>query len=463
MLARDGLPTPARYVAMAAIIVGVTLAVLDGTIVNLALPGIGRDLHTSDSQTIWVVNAYQVAILGLLLPLAMLGDIVGYRRVYLGGALVFTLASIGCALAPNFEVLTASRAIQGLGASGIMAINPALIRLIYPKRLLGQGVAINSMVVALASVMGPSIAATILSIANWPWLFAVNLPLGLAVLMLGWRGLPDNATAPAPNARLRLGDVLLNGLMFSLVFFGVDALGTHSGEGEGEWLRGLALLAAGVALGVYYVRRQLRLEVPMLALDLLRIPIFALSMCTSVAAFAAQMLSYIALPFLLLKVYGLSHFEAGLLITAWPLGVVVTAPVAGRLIGRYADGSLAAAGLAVLAVGLVLMATLPAHPADPDIAWRMVVCGIGFGLFQSPNNHAIVTSAPSQRAGAAGGMLATARLTGQSIGAVLLASIFHVASAQGRGPSIALGIAAGLAAVASGFSAMRRGAVAVPA
>ena len=456
MSLRDGLPTPARYYAMAAIIVGLTLAVLDSTIVNLALPGIAHDLNTSASATIWVVNAYQVAILGLLLPLAMLGDIVGYRKVYLGGALLFTLASIGCALAPSYGVLTASRALQGLGASGIMAVNPALIRLIYPKRLLGRGVAINSLVVAMASVMGPSIAAAILSVASWPWLFVVNLPLGVAVLALGWRGLPENVAPPPANARLHPLDVLLNILMFALVFFGVDALGTGHGGSDSAWATGVVLLIAGLAIGAVYVRRQFALAVPMLAIDLLRIPIFGLSMCTSIAAFAAQMLSYIALPFLLLDVYGRSHVEAGLLITAWPLGVVVTAPIAGRLIGRYSDGRLGGVGLAVLALGLLLLATLPTQPADLDIAWRMVVCGIGFGLFQSPNNHAIVTSAPTQRSGAAGGMLGTARLTGQTIGAVLLASIFHIAPAAGRGPAIALAVAAVFAAVASGFSLMRR-------
>jgi DHA2 family multidrug resistance protein-like MFS transporter len=460
---RDGLPTPARYFAMAAILVGLTLAVLDSTIVNLALPGIAHDLNTSASRTIWVVNAYQVAILGLLLPLAMLGDIAGYRKVYLSGALLFTFASIGCALAPSFGVLALSRGLQGLGASGIMAVTPALIRLIYPKRLLGRGVAINSLVIAVASVAGPSIAAAILSVAHWPWLFVVNLPLGALVLALGWRGLPDNVSPPPANARLRPTDVVLNMLMFGLVFLGVDTLGTGMGGSGDAWLPGVTLLVAGLAIGAWYVRRQLALAVPMLALDLLRIPIFALSMCTSIAAFGAQMLSYIALPFLLLDVYGRSHVEAGLLITAWPLGVVITAPVAGRLIGRYADGLLAGVGLGVLAVGLVLLANLSGHPSNADIAWRMVVCGIGFGLFQSPNNHAIVTSAPAQRTGAAGGMLGTARLTGQTIGAVLLASIFTVASAHGRGPTVALVVAAVLAAVASGFSTLRRASEAVHA
>ena len=194
----------------------------------------------------------------------------------------------------------------------------------------------------------------------------------------------------------------------------------------------------------------------MLPIDLLRIPVFAWSMCASITAFAAQTLAYIALPFLFLGAYERSHAEAGLLITAWPLGVVLTAPVAGRLIGRYPDGLLGAIGMALMATGLTALALLTAHPTNAAIAWRMVVCGIGFGLFQSPNNHTIVTSAPPHRAGGASGMLGTARLTGQTAGAVLLATLFAGAGApSGRGSIVGLAVAAALAAAAAGFSAMR--------
>ena len=454
---RDGLPAPARYYAMAAVMLGISLSVLDSTIVNLALPGIGRELHTSASGTIWIVNAYQLAILALLLPLAMLGDLIGYRRVYLCGVALFTLASAACAFAPNLGVLTIARAVQGLGASGIMAVNPALVRLVYPRRLFGRGMAINSVTVATASVAGPSIAALILSVASWPWLFIVNVPVGLTVLLLAWRVMPENPTPPPAGARLRPMDAVLNALMFGLVFLGVDALGAESaGSSSPNWGHALALLGAGALIGVVYVRRQFALAVPMLPLDLLRIPVFALSMCTSIGAFAAQTLSNIALPFLLLEVYGRTHAEAGLLITAWPAGVVMVAPIVARLIGRYPDGLISGIGLALLAAGLASMSLLPPQPGNLDIAWRMLMSGIGFGLFQSPNNHAIVTSAPAHRSGGASGMLASARLTGQTMGAIMLATVFSAFGVQGgRGPSIALAIGAGLAAVASGFSTLR--------
>ena len=451
----DGLAQPARNRAMMVIILGIAVAVLDGTIVNLALPGIARELTASASHAIWVVNAYQIAILVLLLPLASLGDLVGYRRVYLVGMAFFTLASLGATLSNSLGTLIAARALQGLGAAGIMSVNAALVRLIYPSTKLGRGMAINSLVVATASVAGPSVAAAILSVASWPWLFALNVPLGIAVFFLGMQSLPANRVAPAAGSRFSLIDVVLNIAMFSLIFIGADRLGVREG-GQGADPMAWVLLAAGIAVGVFYLLRQRTLAVPLFPVDLMRIPVFALSMCSSVGAFSAQMLSYIALPFMLLETLHRSHIEAGLLITAWPLAIVVAAPVAGRLIGRVPDGLLGGIGMALMALGLALLAALPADPSNLNIVWRMALCGAGFGLFQSPNNHTIVTSPPPQRSGAASGMLGTARLTGQTLGAVMLAAIFSAwGPHEGRGQVIALAVAAACAALAGVFSVLR--------
>lgn len=455
----DGLPQPTRRHAMGAIVLGLVLAVLDGTIVNLALPDIARDLNAGAAQAVWVVNGYQLATLALLLPLATLGDRIGYRRVYFGGLLLFVAASVLCLLSRNLPMLAAARALQGAGAAGIMSVNTALVRLIYPRALLGRGVAINSLTVAGASVAGPTVAAAILSVAPWPFLFAINIPLGLLVLVLGRRSLPGNPAPtpehPVPAAPAPL-DVVLNVLMFGLVFLGADLLGArHGGTPHASW-GGVALLAAGAVVGLVYVRRQWPQPAPLLPIDLLRIPLFRLSIGTSVAAFAAQMLSFIAMPFLLLESLGRSHLEAGLLMTAWPMAIVVVAPMAGRLIGRLHSGLLGGIGLAMLAAGLAAMALLPPTPSDFDIAWRMVLCGAGFGLFQSPNNHTIVTAAPSRRSGAASGMLGTARLTGQTLGAVLLAAIFSASGgAAGPASAVALGVAAAFAAAASALSLAR--------
>lgn len=461
MLVQDGLPPQERLRALLVIILGIVMAVLDGTIVNLALPDITRELNASAAQSIWIINAYQMATLALLLPVATLGDRVGYRRVYLIGMAIFVVASLACALANSLTTLALARVLQGVGAAGIMSVNSALVRLIYPKHLLGRGIAVSSLVVAGASVAGPSVAAAILSVASWPWLFAINIPIGLVCLLLGPRTLPHNI-AKAAGERFAWLDVLLNILMFSLIVLGLDGLGAHVEVLPGHaaapssiWLA-LAELAAGIVVGIFYVRRQLKQALPLFPVDLLRIPVFALSMCTSIGAFCAQTLAYVGLPFLLLDSYGRSHLETGLLLTAWPLAIVVAAPVVGRLIGRYSGGLLGGAGLGLLALGLLLLGLLPDAPTDLNIVWRMVLCGLGFGMFQSPNNHIILTSAPVHRSGGASGMLGTARLTGQTLGAVLLAVIFGIFDPHdSQGPLVALWLASGFAAAAGLCSVLR--------
>lgn len=456
MTAQDGLPSPQRGKAVLVIVLGIAMAVMDGSIVNLALPGIARELDASASQAIWVVNAYQLASLVMLLPLAALGDRLGYRRVYLVGMLLFVLSSVAAMLATSLPALAAARALQGLGAAGIMSVNTALVRLIYPSARLGRGMAINSVVVATSTMAGPAVAAAILSVASWPWLFALNLPLGLLTLWMGRRALPTNPPRTEAAPQFSLLDVLLNVLMFTLVFIGAEQLGVRGDAARSASPLGWILLAAGVAVGALYLRRQWHLAAPLFPLDLLRIPVFALSMGSSLGAFCAQMLAFLSMPFLLLEVQGRTHMEAGLLLTAWPLATVVVAPIAGRLIGRYPAGWLGGIGMAVFATGLLSLGWLPAQPSNLDMAWRLALCGAGFALFQSPNNHTIVTSAPLHRSGAASGMLGTARLTGQTLGAVLLAAIYAVWNQHdGRGEMVALHLAAGCALLAGVSSSLR--------
>lgn len=452
----DGLPPAQRWRAVVVIMLGISMSVLDGSIVNLALPGIAREMNAPASQAIWVVNAYQIAMLVMLLPLASLGDRLGYRRVYLVGMALFVLASLAAALATTLPMLATARGLQGLGAAGVLSVNTALVRLVYPSARLGRGMALNSMVVATSAMAGPSVAAAILSVASWPWLFALNLPLGALTIWLGRRALPANPQHAAIPPRLSVLDVLLNILMFTLVFLAVEQLGVRGASSHGASPTGWALLLAGVLVGVFYLRRQWHQAAPLFPVDLFRMPVFALSMGASLGAFCAQMLAFLALPFLLLEVHGRSHVQAGLLLTAWPLTTAVVAPLAGRLIGRYPAGWLGGVGMAVFATGLALLALMPAQPGSADMVWRMALCGAGFALFQSPNNHTIVTTAPLHRSGAASGMLGTARLTGQTLGAVMLAAIYAVWNQHdGRGETIALWLAAGCALLAGVSSSLR--------
>ncbi|WP_145495867.1 MFS transporter [Yersinia bercovieri] len=440
----DGLPTPQRYAAILVIALGITIAVLDGTIANVALPTIARDLNASPATSIWVVNAYQLAITISLLSMASLGDIIGYRRVYQAGLLVFSVTSLFCALSDSLLTLTFARVLQGFGAAALMSVNTALIRIIYPRAQLGRGIGINSVIVAVSAAAGPTIASAVLAVASWQWLFAINVPIGVLAWGLGMKYLPANSAKSNGN-RFDFTSSIMNALTFGLLIIAI------SGFAQGQSPTVIAAeIVALLIIGFFFVRRQLNQPFPLLPVDLLRIPIFALSIGTSICSFAAQMLAMVALPFFLQSVLGRDEVATGLLLTPWPLATVVVAPIAGRLVERYHAGLLGGIGLAVFASGLFLLALLPANPTDLDIIWRMVLCGAGFGLFQSPNNHTIISAAPQNRSGGASGMLGTARLLGQTSGAALVALMFNLFSTNGTHASLILaGCFATLAAIVS--------------
>ncbi|WP_372782778.1 MFS transporter [Phenylobacterium sp.] len=437
----DGLPVPRRYWSVAAIWLAMTMSVLDGAIANVALPTIAGELHASAASSIWIVNAYQLAITVTLLPLAALGDRLGYRRVYMVGLAVFTLGSLGCALSHTLPTLTAARVLQGLGAGGIMSINSALVRFTYPKALLGRGIGMNALVISVSAAIGPTVAAAILAKASWEWLFAINVPIGILAIAIAFRSLP---TTLGSSRKFDWVSALLNAATFGFLITGAESVARDG------LASGLSKLAVGAAAGALLTYRELRREHPLVPFDLLRIPIFGLSILTSIVSFAAQMMAYVGLPFYFQSVMGRTAVETGLLMTPWPLAVGISAPLAGRLADRHRAGTLGGIGLTVFAAGLGLMSAIHPGASNLDIAWRMALCGLGFGFFQSPNNRAMVTAAPLHRSGAAGGALATARLLGQTAGAVTTAVFFHVAGTNAATTAMATAaVLAGIAALVS--------------
>ena len=441
----DGLPQPQRSWAAATIWLAIAMTVLDGAIANVALPAIARDLRASPADSIWIVNAYQLAIVVSLLPLAALGEIVGYRRIYQAGLVLFTAASLTCALSHTLPMLAAARTVQGLGAAGVMSVNGALVRYTYPNRMLGRGIGLNALVVAAAAAFGPTVASGILALGPWQWLFAVNVPIGVVTAVVAACALPKN---PLSRHRFDVVSALLNGTAFALIVTGVDVLTRTSSK-----VMGALGLAAGVAAGAVLVRREWRKPRPLVPIDLMRIRVFALSIATSVTSFTAQMAAFIALPFHFESALHRSQVETGLLLTPWPLAVGVAAPAAGWLADRCSAAILGGIGLALFAAGLALLALMPGEASTFQIVWRMALCGLGFGFFQSPNNRLMLSTAPRERAGAAGGMLATARLTGQTAGAVLTAILLHLFGDFGG--RLTLGVGAGLAVAAAVLSLSR--------
>ncbi|WP_249277641.1 MFS transporter [Pandoraea sp. PE-S2R-1] len=441
----DGLSARARRIAVPSILLGTFLGNLDASIANVALPTIARDLVADPASTVWVVNAYQLIFAMAVLPLAALGEKLGYRRVFLFGVAGFTVASLGCALAPNLAWLVAARVVQGLCGACMSTIVPALLRMVFPPNMGGRAISLLALTVALSTAAGPSVAAVILSLADWRWLFAINLPIGVAAFVASSRFLP---ATPGAERRLDVPGALLNAVALALIIIGLG----HVGEAGHHGVAALQIVL-GLVAAVILVRHQRTQTSPLLPLDLMRVPVLALSSLTSIACYMAQTLAYVGMPFLLQHAFARGEAVTGLLITPWPLVIVFVAPLAGRWSDRFDSARMSALGLAVFAVGLASLAWLPADASNWGIAARMAVCGIGFGFFQTPNNRIIMMGAPRERSGAASGLMTIARTVGMTLGAALVALLFDVYGDAGA--HAAMVAATVLAAVGGAVSQLR--------
>ncbi|RVT96993.1 MFS transporter [Rhodovarius crocodyli] len=439
--AQDGLPTGRRRAAVACLCVGLSMTVLDVAMVNVALPGIARDLDVSASSATWVVNAFQLVLVGLLLPLASMGEILGFRRVYQWGVAIYLLGALGAALAPSLPLLVACRAFQGIGCAAMMSLNAGLMRHIYPSRLLGSAIAVIAMTVALSSAAGPTLGAFIISLGGWQALFLLAVPIGAGVLLLGARALPE--VAPQPR-RFDGFSALLNLLGFVSLFLGLDML-PHI------MLLGLVLIAFAAGCLFLLVHRLTEDPTPLLPLDLLRIRPVRLAMSASACMFAAQAMLYVALPFHLTGA-GRTVREIGLMVSPWPLAVAIAASIAGRVVDRINTALPCIIGSCAVAAGMITIALLPPGGEKWPFMLAMFFSGLGFGAFQTPNNRTILGQAPRHRAASAGGMQSTGRVLGQATGTTIVAMVFHFAGVQAQ---LALLIGALGAAMAAMFNTVR--------
>jgi DHA2 family multidrug resistance protein-like MFS transporter len=435
----DGLSGSQLIWAVLVLSVGVGMSALDTAIANTALPAMAQQLHATPADSVWIVNAYQLAMVATLLPVAALGETIGYKRVYVAGMAIFTLASLACALAWSLPVLIVGRLFQGLGAAALMGVNSALIRAVYPVKQHGRGFGNNALVVAIGFALGPSLASIILTVSSWEWLFGINVIPGILGFFLARRALPETGRASHK----------VDGVagLYNVAAFGMAVLALGDAAHRVSMRTLLPEMLVALFFFFLLLRRQKGHPAPLLPVDLFRLPLFTLSTLTAICTFAAQALAFVALPFYFESQLGRTAVETGFLLTPWPVMVGIMAPVAGRLSDRYSPGLLGGVGLAILAGGLALLLGMPAAPSALDIGWRMAVCGVGFGFFQAPNVKAIMASAPASRSGSASGMVATARLIGQSTGAALVAfclTVFHL-----RGTWYAIAIAAVFAAMAS--------------
>lgn len=287
--------------AIASVLMALALVVLDASIVNVALPTLSRSLRVTAAASVLVVTAYQTALVMALLPCAALGESLGYRRVFIGGVALFTLASALCAMAPTLAWLVAARFAQGLGAAAVMALGVALLRTVVPAHKLGVAIGWNALVVALTSASGPTTGAIVLSLASWPWLFAVNVPLGVLVLASAL-ALPGRQGSERPLDWLSMA---MNMAAFALLVLGAESLP------RAPDLAGLLLVGGALTL-IVLVRREIPKAWPLIPLDLLDERSFRLSVIASIFCFTGQAASIVALPFYLQHALGLSPLAAGL-------------------------------------------------------------------------------------------------------------------------------------------------------
>ncbi len=432
----DGLPLPRRYAAIGALCAGTALVIIDGGIANVALPSIAKDLNVSPSSVVSIVTIYQLMLVMLLLPFAGLGERIGLKRMYQVGQLIFTIATLLCFFAKSLPFLLIVRAAQAIGAAGALSVSSALIRSTYPSRQLGRGLGINSVIVSSSAAAAPTIGGLVLGIAPWPWVFACAIPFAILSLVLG-RALPD------PRPRHSHFDLL--GAIMCMAMFGLVIGGLESGVHGNSPVVSAAIVATGALIGWYFVRRERDDPNPILPLDLLGRPVIALSVVGAYTAFIASMTLLLSTPFRLTHEFGFSAAMVGAAIAPWPLTNMIVAPMAGWLSDRIPAGLLGGIGMCISIAALLLIAFLPEHPSYFDIAWRMALCGSGFGTFLPPNARLIIGSAPRERAAAAGGLISTVRLTGQTTGATLVALLLALNVGSGRVPAL---VAVGLAVVA---------------
>lgn len=430
--------------AQVGIWLALAVSVLDSSIANVALPSIAHDLGTSPSASIAIVTAFQMGAIAVLLPLATLGDVFTYRRIFLAGLALFTLSSLGCALSPTLPILVLTRALQGVGAAGIMSVNGALARLIFPSHRLGAALGSNALVVAIFGALGPTIASGILVIARWPWLFAINVPIGLLALIIGRRTLP---VTPMSKHPLDIRSVIYNILACLMLAGGVELIIRGAANSLTVSLLCGGTLAAGLLIG-----RSARFANPLFPLDLLTVRMARLSSMTSIATFCAQTMTLVYLPFYLQSALALGLPQIGLLMTAWPLGVALAAPLAGWWADRMAVATIGGVGLLVMGTALLGVRFVALRGETTEIGALLGICGIGFGFFQAPNNRAIMSSAPVRRSGAAAGLIAMSRVGGQILGALSVALFLRQ---HGLSTSFVLISAAVLSLVAAALSFSR--------
>lgn len=425
------LGTTQKWGVLVAVGIGTFMTALDTSVVNTVLPIIGKNFNEAIANVEWVVTIYLLVLSGLLLSFGRLGDMHGHKTIYLSGFGIFIAGSVLSGLAPNVGLLIAFRGLQAFGAAMLAANSPAILTKSFPEQQRGQALGLQATMTYLGLTAGPALGGYLASLLGWRVVFYINLPVGMAAIWLSAHFIPSDTN------QKRMEQFDYPGGVTFLLGLGALLLGLNQG-GEWGWTSFpvVALLLTAIIFLTLFLYLEMHVKHPMLDLSLFKHLSFSLTALSAVINYIGVYSSIFLMPYYLIQGRGFTSAQAGLILTAQPVLMAIIAPISGTLSDRIGTRLPAVFGMAVLSAGLFLVARLTAQSSITSMMLALAVIGLGTGAFISPNNSALMGSAPKSRQGIAAGILATARNFGMVLGVGIAGAIFTTILAQaGRGIS----------------------------
>jgi EmrB/QacA subfamily drug resistance transporter len=407
-----------KWLVLIAVAMGVFLATIDGSIVNIGLNTIVNDLHQPLNVVEWVVLAYMLTISTLMLSIGRLSDMIGKKKLYLAGIIIFTIGSGLCGIAPSVYWLIAFRVIQAIGGVMTMAIGTAIVTDAFPPKERGKALGVMGTMVSVGIIAGPTIGGIILQSLTWHWLFFVNLPVGLIGVFMVARFVPNDSTRIKQHFDFA-GAATMFFFMTSLLF--ALSISQETGFTDAKVIGLMSVALVSLAAFIFIERKS---KYPMINLELFRNRQFSINLITGFMVFVCTAGTTLLFPFFLQNVLQYGSSQTGLMLAVTPVIVSIVAPLSGALSDRTGSRPITTLGLFILALGFVAVSSLSENTSSIGYLLCFIPVGIGIGMFQSPNNSAVMGSVPRENLGVASGLLALTRTVGQTTGIAVLSAIW---------------------------------------
>lgn len=407
-----------KWYVMAAVAMSIFLATIDGSIVNVALPTLVRDLNTDFATIQWVVLAYLLTMTTLMLSIGRLGDMIGKKPIYNAGFVVFTVGSALCGLAQTVYWLIGFRVLQAVGAAMTLALGAAIITEAFPDRERGRALGLIGTIVSIGVIIGPTIGGVLIKVLSWHWIFFVNLPVGIIGTLMAWRFVPNFKPRGRQHFDYWGAFTLFTSLLGLLLAL---TLGQQLGFSD---TRIYLLFGVWLLFLIVFLVIEIWTAQPMIDLKIFRNLLFSVNLVTGLVTFLAIGGLFILLPFYLEDVLQYNTQQVGFLLAVVPVGLGIFAPISGALSDRFGTRPITVLGLTTLLVGYAALIGLSTETTTWGYILRLIPIGIGMGIFQSPNNSAIMGTVPRERLGVASGLLSITRTLGQTVGIAILGALW---------------------------------------